>query len=322
MGAPKNKGYKRSWKNLLLNARYQLRFTLFMVAICALLMAGLGWWVMRAAEKSTTVAMDNVLGVACQKPDMSAGATAPKVIIEEGDDDGDTQDDADDQGADEAGGDEAGGDEAGANDDMPSPEDAKEPAEPAPADADAPAPPNPDNLGAPHGEPDQGAPVIVDIVEEDVPLAPVPVAAIARYHRCRAQQASTIQRLRANHDRIIYVLIGAGLALCIGLAFYGIKMTHKVAGPLHKVGLYFAKMRDGKYDTVYNLRKGDQLVEFYAHFKEAHEGMRTVETRDVEMLRDLIAAADAAKVGDQSQEAKAALDELRAVLAKKEDAIG
>jgi hypothetical protein len=163
---------------------------------------------------------------------------------------------------------------------------------------------------------------IDEIQEEDVPPPPVPVGAIARYHMCRAQQASTIQRLEAGKDRIRYILIGAGILLCIGLAFYGIKMTHKVAGPLHKVGLYFAKMQNGKYDTVYNLRKGDQLVEFYAHFKDAHEGMRKVETEDVEMLRELIAAADAAKVGEQSEDAKAALDELRKVLSTKEDAIG
>jgi hypothetical protein len=82
MGAPKKKAYKRSWKNYLLNARYQLRFTLFMVAICALLMSGLGWYVMGAAENSTTVAMDNIRGVTCTEPDLSALKTRPQVIIE------------------------------------------------------------------------------------------------------------------------------------------------------------------------------------------------------------------------------------------------
>ena len=36
----------------------------------------------------------------------------------------------------------------------------------------------------------------------------------------------------------------------LGLAVYGIKMTHKVAGPLFKVSLYLAKMRDGRFDKV------------------------------------------------------------------------
>jgi hypothetical protein len=55
MSAPQNKGYKRSWKNLLLNKRYQLRFTLFMVALSAVLMGLLGWWVMKVAGRATEV---------------------------------------------------------------------------------------------------------------------------------------------------------------------------------------------------------------------------------------------------------------------------
>src|SRR3954466_2781293 len=60
-------GYKRSWKNLLLNKRYQLRFTLFMVGLSSVLMAGLGIWVMKEANEATTVAMARVRGEACPK---------------------------------------------------------------------------------------------------------------------------------------------------------------------------------------------------------------------------------------------------------------
>ncbi len=60
-------GYKRSWKNLLLNKRYQLRFTLFMVGVSAVLMSGLGIWVMKEANEATTVAMARVRGEACPK---------------------------------------------------------------------------------------------------------------------------------------------------------------------------------------------------------------------------------------------------------------
>src|SRR5688572_10854041 len=68
MAAAKPKpGYKRSWKNLLLNKRYQLRFTFFMVGISAVLMIGLGIWVMKEANEATTVAMARVRGEACPK---------------------------------------------------------------------------------------------------------------------------------------------------------------------------------------------------------------------------------------------------------------
>src|SRR5262245_19220225 len=75
--------YKRSWKNLLLNKRYQLRFTLFMVGVSALLMSGLGVWVMKEANEATTVAMARVRGEACPKVpeviEVPTGATEPDV---------------------------------------------------------------------------------------------------------------------------------------------------------------------------------------------------------------------------------------------------
>ncbi|NVB84329.1 MAG: hypothetical protein HOV81_38485, partial [Kofleriaceae bacterium] len=66
-GKPQQAGYKRSWKNLLLNKRYQLRFTLFMVGLAAVLMSVLGWWVMMEANEATTVAMARVRGEPCPK---------------------------------------------------------------------------------------------------------------------------------------------------------------------------------------------------------------------------------------------------------------
>ena len=70
MSAPKPGGdrtYKRSWKNLLINKRYQLQFTLFMVGLSTLLMSGLGIWVMRVANETTTVSMASVRGTPCPK---------------------------------------------------------------------------------------------------------------------------------------------------------------------------------------------------------------------------------------------------------------
>src|SRR5262249_37405901 len=77
---------------------------------------------------------------------------------------------------------------------------------------------------------------------------------------CEMTAAASIDDLERGRVHIMWVLIATGMVLVIGLAFYGIKMTHKVAGPLFKISLYLAKMKDGRFDKVYNLRKGDQLV--------------------------------------------------------------
>ena len=68
------------------------------------------------------------------------------------------------------------------------------------------------------------------------------------------------------------------------LTVYGIVLTHKVAGPLFKVTLYLDKIRDGKLGQVYNLRKGDELVEFFDHFKAAHDALRKQEEADIALF--------------------------------------
>jgi hypothetical protein len=144
---------------------------------------------------------------------------------------------------------------------------------------------------------------------------------VASFDRCEAAVQGKVTKLEDRQRLIFRVLIAAGVLLTIGLLFYGIKMTHRVAGPLHKVMLYMDKLRSGFYDVVYNIRKGDQLVEFYAHFKAAHGGMRGLQEADVARLRSLIAAADEARLGARSPAVAEALEELRGMLERKEKSL-
>ena len=295
MGAPKNKDYKRSWKNLLLNKRYQLRFTLFMVGLSALLMAALGWWVMREARKATTVGVTNVLGKQC--PDGPGDALRDDL-----------------EAADAAGTPAADRDEETREDPLPD----VGPVEPGPAAGG-------DAAGMPEADSGERRRSRVVIETSEMKIEPtVPedfVKQTVSARMCHMKQVAQIKALHAGHRRIFYVLVAVGLMLMIGLAGYGIKMTHKVAGPLHKVTLYFGKMRDGRFDTVYNLRKGDQLVEFYDHFKLAHTGMRSLQEEDVARLRDIIEAAETEDLASTSPEIASAIDQMRETLARKEKSL-
>lgn len=195
--------HKRHLKNYLLNKRYQLRFTLFLVAVCALLMSGLGYLVAREANSATKVGISNA-----------------EAIL----------------------------------------------AEPA----------------------------------------------------LSAEKA----RLVTEQSRITLLLVITGVLLTVGLFLYGIKMTHKVAGPLYKVSLYFEKVRNNRFDAVYGLRKGDHLIEFYEHFKEAHAALREHQEVDVTVLRKVVAAADAAGLAGRAPEVAARLEALRELLASKEASLG
>ena len=104
--------------------------------------------------------------------------------------------------------------------------------------------------------------------------------------------------LESEDRALVYKMAGVGVGLVVILS------------------LYLNKMRDGRLDKVWNLRKGDQLVDFYEHFKTAHAGVVELEKDDITQLKAVIAAAEAAGAGEH-----AAVVELRAILARKEKAI-
>ena len=292
------KGYKRSWKNLLINKRYQLQFTLFMVGLSTLLMAGLGIWVMRVANETTTVSMASVRGTPCPK--------IPAMI-----------------------------DNAPTEEDIPAvpmklPEgDATDAGSAAPSDTPPPAPTADESVaadGSGSAATTEDAPrPRAKIVMDDSTMTMLPSvktvppdfgAKVVAHWTCELRLDGKIKSLERGRLLILYVLIGTGLLLVIGLAVYGIKMTHKVAGPLFKVGLYLAKMQQGRYDKVWNLRKGDQLVDFYDHFKTAHAGVVTMEKSDIDKLKAVIAAAEQAGAGEHPT-----IVDLRDIVARKEKAI-
>jgi hypothetical protein len=306
-----SENYKRKWRNLLLNKSYQLRFTLFMVGLSSALMIGLGIWVMRVADETTEVSKASVMGTPCPAiPELQAPKAEPPPAPP-----------------------------------VPMKLDAAPPAEgsaapPAEGSAAPPAegsaaPPKAGEAGeaeeaeeaeeAGDGDPDRPPrrKIVVSLDPMELPQPPrttgMPadyVSIVVKHWTCRLKIDAAKRSLERGRDRILWVLVGTGLLLVLGLAAYGIKMTHKVAGPLFKVGLYLNKMRDGRFDKVYNLRKGDQLLDFYEHFRHAHAGVVKMQQADIERVRAVIAAAEAAGAADDP-----AVRELRELLARKERSI-
>ncbi len=126
----------------------------------------------------------------------------------------------------------------------------------------------------------------------------------------------SIDKLQARQRLLVWILVGVGVAISGGLFVYGIKMTHHVAGPLYKVSLYCDKVTNGKFDKIYNLRRGDQLRSFYDHFRHAYDTLKAREQRDVGCLKEVVAAAEA--LDARSPEVVARLDDLKALLKTKE----
>ncbi len=291
MSTPKaqGRGYQRSWKNLLINKEYQLRFTFLMVALSAVLLAGLGFWVQSVAKETTAVGITRIRGEACPKVPEPVAVQAPAATDEPPTNVAVPVPDPDSVGT---------GSGTGSAD---------------AAGSAAPAEPQP-----------KRSRVMID--ESSITMTmtlPADFAdQVVDHWKCEMRQAAAIAELRRGENKIRLVLVLTSVFLIIGLAIYGIKMTHKVAGPLFKVSLYLNKMRDGRFDKVWNLRKGDQLVDFYEHFKAGHAGIVTLQHDDIAALQALIAAADEVhKATPLTPDQLAKVDELRALVAKKEKSL-
>ncbi|HET6612461.1 MAG TPA: hypothetical protein VFG83_10740 [Kofleriaceae bacterium] len=107
------------------------------------------------------------------------------------------------------------------------------------------------------------------------------------------------------------VMVVAGCGLMVVLFAFLVVMTHKLAGPLHKVGGYFDRMAQGRLGTVTPLRPLDMLKSFYATFSEAHDAVRQrLEADNAAAQRLLDACAQAGIDSAKDGELAAALEAL------------
>ncbi|MCG8420033.1 MAG: hypothetical protein MJE77_19055 [Proteobacteria bacterium] len=104
-------------------------------------------------------------------------------------------------------------------------------------------------------------------------------------------------------------LVGVAVGLVFVLFFWLLVMTHKVAGPLHKVSRYFDRMAQGRLGETYPLRRGDMLRDFYAKFKAMHDAVRIRHQEENQVIARFLTACEAAGVKRQG-ELGARLDEL------------
>ena len=88
-------------------------------------------------------------------------------------------------------------------------------------------------------------------------------------------------RLDSGDRALVYTMVGVGVGLVLILSAYLVIMTHKVAGPLYKVSMYFDRMARGRIGQVSALRQGDMLQDFFANFRDMHESVRTRMQSDV-----------------------------------------
>lgn len=136
-------------------------------------------------------------------------------------------------------------------------------------------------------------------------------------------QETVASGLESEDRALVYKMVGVGVGLVVILSLYLLIMTHKVAGPLYKVSMYFDRMAAGRLGVVTPLRQGDMLQDFYANFKDMHDAVRARAIADHATLDQALAVLREAKNkadyrGEAQGKLDEALDELEAHLAERE----
>lgn len=127
-------------------------------------------------------------------------------------------------------------------------------------------------------------------------------------------------QLTADDTGLIVKMSIIAVLLVVVLSLYLVVMTHKVAGPLYKVSNYFDKMAVGQLGDVWNLRKGDQLQDFYNSFKEMHDAVRARAQQENDQVGAFLEACDNAGVSRKGKLGET-LDSLTAYHSKRQEAL-
>lgn len=126
------------------------------------------------------------------------------------------------------------------------------------------------------------------------------------------------EELEGDDAGIIKTMVGVGIGLVIVLSLFLVIMTHKVAGPLYKVSLYFDKMAVGRLGDVWPLRRFDMLKDFYTQFSDMHNAVRDREVADNDLAARFLAACESAGVSREG-ELGHALDEFETYKNKRKE---
>jgi hypothetical protein len=85
-------------------------------------------------------------------------------------------------------------------------------------------------------------------------------------------------------NRMLISLCGILGVLVFAIGIAGIVVTHKVAGPIHKMKRQIQDVSDGRLKIPSKLRKGDELVEFFETFEHMVINLRKRQEEEIAKL--------------------------------------
>jgi hypothetical protein len=138
-----------------------------------------------------------------------------------------------------------------------------------------------------------------------------------RAHLSALEGGASPEALAASGQTLLWLTGLGALGVALVLAFFGLVLTHRVAGPVYVMSLYIATLAAGRYPRMRPLRKKDELRGFFDRFSEAVDRIREREAEEVRLLSEVIEALEPLAT---TQDAKAAISILGSLRARKRQA--
>lgn len=132
--------------------------------------------------------------------------------------------------------------------------------------------------------------------------------------RLQAQALKThAKTISAGQRALLIALFGALAVLVVAIGLGGIVVTHRIAGPVHKMKRQLTMLGAGSLRNPGSLRRGDELADFFQAFNDAVEQMRC---RQQERIAKIDRALEQLNADDGATRAtlKELRDELNATL--------
>ena len=134
------------------------------------------------------------------------------------------------------------------------------------------------------------------------------------------QKAEIVRHLTQSDTSVLLTMVLVCAGLMLVLSAFLVVLTHKVAGPLHVIGVYFDQLAEGRLPVVHNLRHGDELQGFHKKFKDMCNSLRVRAEADITAASAFLRDCQTANV-DESGALGHALEDLRKLVREKESAL-
>jgi hypothetical protein len=124
----------------------------------------------------------------------------------------------------------------------------------------------------------------------------------------KATKAAVHRQLSHTDSSLVVTMVAIGLGLALVVVASLVAMTHRIAGPLYRMGRYFDNLRAGRLDAPGRLRGGDQFRQVFEQLCAAHETLHRRAQADLEAMTAFL---EIAGDSDAAGELRALVDEKR-----------